>query len=598
VREAVRLIVEKNLYGLDLDERAGQLAYFAVMMKARQYDRRFFSRDVQPNIGHFQGLSCRAEDFSDPALQSLAKAFENADEYGSLLEIHDIDIEAAANAVDAYTDDFLVGLDAREKLLRMVQLARMLSMKYDVVVTNPPYMGSSGMCNNLLSYVKEKYPNGKDDLFSCFIERTISWVKEYGFSGLMTSYTWMFLTGASNLRKYLLRNTAIQTLIQPEYHAFFQDANVPICAFVLRMEDIDYNGAYIRLNNFYGAEIQSEKALEAIQNPNCEWLYNITRDMFKKIPDMPIAYWIPEKTIDLFVTSPLMSSAADMKQGLITGSNDRFFRFWFECEKYSIANCQAENKRWFFYHKGGEYKKWYGNIFLVVNWENNGSEIINFRDEKGKQRSRPQNIQYYFREGFTWTALTVADFNVRYMPNNAIFDAKGSSGFPKNKDYLHYIMALCNSKVAMEFLSFLAPTMDYSAGSIGKIPFIFDFTKENEVKSIVKRCIDISRADWDSFETSWDFKKHPLIPKRSTSPQNSPLTTDHSPLKIEFALFCVDSLAEDLVRDPTEVYDLLTKESDIMHSYIFACYDSLHSQGKEYIVEDLKDVLRERGLLD
>ena len=237
----------------------------------------------------------------------------------------------------------------------------------------------------------------------------------------------------------------------------------------------------------------------------------MAHNKIKKIPVLPVAYWIQIKTIDLFVNTPLMSTIADMKQGLITGDNDRFLRFWYECDQRKITTSTQNPQKWFFYHKGGEYRKWYGNISLVVNWENKGAEIINFRDAKGKQRSRPQNVQYYFKEGFTWTALTVADFNVRYMPSDAIFDAKGSSGFVKDKDYLYYVMALCNSKVAMEFLSFLAPTMDYSAGSVGKVPIIIADTKISETTTLVKECISSSKDDWNSFETSWDFKRHPLV---------------------------------------------------------------------------------------
>ena len=531
-REAAVKIVEDNLWGLDIDERAAQMSYFAVMMKARQYDRRFFSRKVQPHVYaieesngitsapmHDMGINLTQEEYTEAVKQAmrLVEEMHDAKEYGSIIHVTPCDWNLLRRFAVPREEGGQLHLDihgeieASARLQVLINVGESLSQKYHVVVTNPPYMGSAGMSEKLLDFVKKNYPNGKDDLFSCFIEKIIPWIHKNGFCGLMTSYTWMFLTGASKLRDFVLNKAAIQSLIQPEYHAFFQDANVPICTFVLRAENMNYTGSYIRLNNFYGADIQEIKALEAIDNPACEWRYSIARDMFKKIPGLPFAYWIPKKTIDLFVNTPLMSTIADMKQGLITGDNDRFLRFWHECDLRKISVNAQKPSKWFFYHKGGEYRKWYGNISLVVNWENAGDEIINFRDAKGKQRSRPQNVQYYFKDGFTWTALTVADFNVRYMPSNAIFDAKGSSGFVKDKKYLLYIIALCNSKVAMEFLSFLAPTMDYSAGSIGKVPVIIDDTKNLEISALVKECINISSRDWNAFETSWDFNEHPFI---------------------------------------------------------------------------------------
>ena len=549
-REAVASIVSKNLWGLDIDDRASQLAYFSVMMKARQYDRRWFSRHIEPNVFAIQDAPAwtayehalretfaRHNTLAAEACIATAKklfdCFADAKEYGSILQpeltLDDLtflsngldDLVRSADLLDMAQQANVWSLvEAMKPLLRQAQA---LVQKYHVVVTNPPYMGANGMSESLSTFVKKYYPIGKDDLFSCFIERIIPWLNFGGYCGLMTSYTWMFLTGAVGLRDYILSNTHINSLIQPEYHAFFQDANVPICTFVLGKLKLDYSGQYIRLNDFYGSEIQEKKALEAMHNPACLWRYKIQQRMFAKIPGKPLAYWLPQKSIDLFVTNPLLSSIADMKQGLITGDNDHFLRSWFECPKDNITTTLGDKKKWFFYHKGGEYRKWYGNIGLVVNWENDGSEIINFRDERGKQRSRPQNIQYYFKEGFTWTALTVADFNVRYMPEGAIFDAKGSSGFALDVAQLKYLIGLCNSKVAMEFLAFLAPTMDYSAGAVGKIPIIVE--KLESVSVFVEKSISLSRSDWDSFETSWDFLRHPLIEYKQVEERESATTT-------------------------------------------------------------------------
>ena len=348
------------------------------------------------------------------------------------------------------------------------------------------------------------------------MKKTIAMLKANRFTGLMTSYTWMFLTAFSKMRIEMLSENSLVTLVQPEYHAFFKEAFVPICTFVLTNCCMNYAGKYIQLAKFTGAEEQEKRTLDAIMSSSCDYKFAVKQSLFYQIPDMPIAYWLKPSTAELFINGSLLSKYADLRQGLITGDNDRFLRFWSECDARKISTLNDRNKKWFFYHKGGEYRKWYGNMTLVVNWENDGFEIVNFRDDKGKQRSRPQNIRYYLQEGFTWTALTVADFNVRYMPEGGIFDAKGSSGFCNEKDNLKYIIGLCNSKVSMEFLSFLAPTMDYSAGAVGKVPTIICEEKKAEISNVVTTNIEISKADWDSFETSWDFQHHPLIRKVPT----------------------------------------------------------------------------------
>jgi len=332
-----------------------------------------------------------------------------------------------------------------------------------------------------------------------------------GISGLMTSYTWMFLTSFEKFRTNLLEKADIVSLVQPEYHSFFESANVPICAFVVRKDSINANGTYIKLEQFYGADKQAEYFLRAVENETCEYKYYANSSEFKDIPGTPIAYWLSTNTINMFNSDELMGVYADLKQGLITGDNDRFLRLWQECDKTKITTDKTILKKWFFFHKGGEYRKWYGNLFLVVNWENDGKEIVNFKDERGKQKSRPQNVGYYLKEGFTWTSLTVADFNVRYMPEGGVFAAKGSAGFCKDMSNNRYMIGLCNSKPIMVFLSFLSPTMDYNNGAVAKVPTMIDESQKNTITNIVGENIDLSKKEWDSFETSWDFKKHPLI---------------------------------------------------------------------------------------
>ena len=521
-REAVASIVENNLYGLDIDDRAAQLAYFAVMMKARQYDRRFFSRDIQPHVyaiaesNHVDSFAleyfCDDDAKLKKAMDTIIKELHDAKEYGSILTVTSQDWSALYDRFAEITEDINMSREtALRELLPLAQVAEALAQKYDTVVTNPPYMADSGMSPHLLNYVKDNFKNYRNDLYSCFMKKTIAMLKANRFTGLMTSYTWMFLTAFSKMRIEMLSENSLVTLVQPEYHAFFKEAFVPICTFVLTNRCMNYAGKYIQLAKFTGAEEQEKRTLDAIMSSSCDYKFTVKQSLFYQIPDMPIAYWLKPSTAELFISGSLLSKYADLRQGLITGDNDRFLRFWSECDARKISTLNDRNKKWFFYHKGGEYRKWYGNMTLVVNWENDGFEIVNFRDDKGKQRSRPQNIRYYLQEGFTWTALTVADFNVRYMPEGGIFDAKGSSGFCNEKDNLKYIIGLCNSKVSMEFLSFLAPTMDYSAGAVGKVPTIICEEKKAEISNVVTTNIEISKSDWDSYEISWDFQHHPLL---------------------------------------------------------------------------------------
>lgn len=521
-REAVASIVENNLYGLDIDDRAAQLAYFAVMMKARQYDRRFFSRDIQPHVyaiaesNHVDKFAvdyfCNGDAKLKKAMDTIISELHDAKEYGSILTVTPQDWSALYDRFAEITEDINMSREtALRELLPLAQVAEALAQKYDTVVTNPPYMADSGMSPHLLNYVKDNFKNYRNDLYSCFMKKTIAMLKANRFTGLMTSYTWMFLTAFSKMRIEMLSENSLVTLVQPEYHAFFKEAFVPICTFVLTNRCMNYAGKYIQLAKFTGAEEQEKRTLDAIMSSSCDYKFTVKQSLFYQIPDMPIAYWLKPSTAELFINGSLLSKYADLRQGLITGDNDRFLRFWSECDARKISTLNDRNKKWFFYHKGGEYRKWYGNMTLVVNWENDGFEIVNFRDDKGKQRSRPQNIRYYLQEGFTWTALTVADFNVRYMPEGGIFDAKGSSGFCNEKDNLKYIIGLCNSKVSMEFLSFLAPTMDYSAGAVGKVPTIICEEKKAEISNVVTTNIEISKSDWDSYEISWDFQHHPLL---------------------------------------------------------------------------------------
>jgi hypothetical protein len=481
-RDAAASIVKNNLYGLDIDERAAQLAYFSIMMKARQYDRRFFSRGIQPNIYSIRESNDLEKDCIDYftngredlriEIKKLIDELHDAKEYGSILDINEIDfslLQSRFEEIKNESNPTIYSYQAIDTLLPFVRVAQIMSQKYQVVVTNPPYMNSTYMPDKLRSFVQERYSDYKSDLFAAFLSKILNWCEINGHIGVLTPYVWMFILSYENLRNEILSLAAITSMVQLEYNAF-EGATVPVCCFTMRRNNTEETGEYIRLSEFKGIDVQQPKTMEAINNPHCGYRYTTNPLNYSKIPGHCIAYWLSDDAVKLYDKGKLLSTYIDLKQGLITGDNNRFLRFWQECDSNKITTDVDHPKKWFFYHKGGEYRKWYGNINLVVNWENNGNEIINFKDEKGKQKSRPQNIRYYLKEGFTWTALTIADFNVRYMPSGCIFDAKGSSGFIKGNLNIKYFMGLCNSKVAMEFLSFLAPTMDYNAGAVGKLP--------------------------------------------------------------------------------------------------------------------------------
>ena len=522
-RDAASSIVKYNLFGLDIDERATQLAYFSIMMKARQYDRRFFTRDIQPNVYSIVESNNIDKDlinyFIDgredlkSALHTILKEMKDAREFGAILNISEVNFEALNDRIDEIENEKELSFfryQVHDVLIPLINVAEIMSKKYHVVVTNPPYMNSTYMPEKLRAFIQENYADYKSDLFSVFIAKILSWCRKDGQIGLLTPYVWMFILSYEKLRVKILHQASITSMVQLEYNAF-EGATVPVCGFTLHNSNTGEPGEYIRLSDFKGIDVQEPKTLEAIKNPECGYRYTTYQLNYQKIPGRCIAYWLSDEAVSLFEKGILLSEYADLKQGLITGDNNRFLRFWQECDSRKISVGGDRTKKWYFYHKGGEYRKWYGNINLVVNWENNGEEIINFRDDKGKQKSRPQNVKYYLREGFTWTALTIADFNVRYMPSGCIFDAKGSSGFINKDVDVRYFIGLCNSKVAMEFLSFLAPTMDYNAGAVGKLPVLIDDEKKSEIISLVDECISISREDWDAFEISWDYKKSPLI---------------------------------------------------------------------------------------
>lgn len=501
-RDAAKSILRNNLYGLDIDRRAYQLAYFAVMMKARQYNRRICSPENQPNLANFADVMGADTDMLSGSIRRFAEQFAFADTYGSLMTV------TAPADIDTAFSDFMptFGLNMRQFDM-MMKIYTILVQKYDVVCTNPPYMGGSGMNAKLSDFVKNNFADYKSDLFSAFMVKIFDWCKPNGQIGLVTPYVWMFIQSYEKLRQLVYASTSITSMIQLEYNAF-ESACVPVATFTLCKSEIKTSGEYIKLSDFKGIENQEPKTLEAINNSKCGYRYTAKQENFSKIPGMPVAYWVSEAVNRCFEKGLKFDEFASPKQGIKTADKDRFLRFWHEInyERSSIFDSNID--KWFPCNKGGAFRKWYGNNEYVVNWENDGYEICNFKDENGKMKSRPQNLPYMLKEGLTYTNISSSTFGVRYSPPGFIYDAAGSLIYVENKK-MYYALGLLASNIVLVFTRILSPTMSFEVGQIASIPVYYK--PNSTIDSLVKENIELSKKDWDSFETSWDFEGHPLV---------------------------------------------------------------------------------------
>lgn len=515
-RDAAQCILEHNLFGLDIDDRAAQLAYFAVMMKARQYDRRIFSRGIQPHvyaIAESNGIDAYTRDYfmnNDPklksALDSIIHDLRDAKEYGSILTVAPVDFAPLYARMDEVQNDIsLYRESALNTILPLIRVAEALAQQYDVVVTNPPYMGSGNMDARLSDFVKKYYPDSKSDLFAVFIERCGQMTSKNCYQAMITQHAWMFLSSFEKLRtKLLLKDTVNMAHLGPRAFEEIGGEVVQTTSFVLRNSHItDYKGTYCRLIEPTTQQGKEEMFLAG------ENRYNAQQSNFSKIPGSPVAYWVSEKIFNIFENYTCLESYAVPRQGLITGDNERFLRMWFEVSQVNTAFERNTAMKWMPINKGGEFRRWYGNQEYVVNWDNEGYEIINFKDEKGKLRSRPQNIAFNFRESVSWSLVTSGGFSARYYPNTFMFNVAGISCFPQK--HLNYILGLLNTPIVSSITQILNPTINMNAGDVAKVPIIISDEKEPTIQILVETVKNSSKHDWDSYETSWDFKRHPLV---------------------------------------------------------------------------------------
>ncbi len=525
-RDAAQSILQNNLYGLDIDDRASQLAYFAVMMKARQYDRRIFFRGIQPHvyaIVESNGLDNITIDYftnNDPKLKkvfgTLVNELRNAKEYGAILNILPVDFTVLYDRVEEVREDIsLYRENVLNTILPLIRITEVMTLKYDVVVTNPPYLGSSRFSPLLDKYVKENYADVKNDLSMVMYKSAIcNFAKKEGYIAFITTSSWMFLSSFEKLRSYLNSNVSLYSLVDFGTELF--DGKVghnPIVSWITRRVCLDYKMTAIRLVDYCYSR-RDEKEPEFFNPKN---RYTALQSNFSKIPGSPVAYWAGKFIMDDFEKGESLSKIASPRVGLQTGENDRFVRLWHEVgspktffKAATKEEAQYTHRKWFPYNKGGDFRKWYGNNEYVVNWENDGFEIRHFTDQHGKLRSRPQNTDTYFRESITWSKISSGTITFRYKPFGHIYDVAGTSIFAEH-NMLLYLLAFCNSKVAMEIAKILSPTINYEVGHIASFPIIFSDGNSQYIVSVSTKLILSSRNDWDSHETSWDFQRHPLI---------------------------------------------------------------------------------------
>lgn len=561
-RDAVQSILENNIYGLDIDKRAYQLAYFALMMKAREYYKRIFSKKLELNICYTRESKDINKEIIDfisngnnkikDELDLIYNSFLDAKEYGSLIEAPKIDYNEIKNRLleientDFYNlFDELKKEEIKNKFYYVIKTSEILSKKYEVVATNPPYMGSSIMDSKLSKYTKKNYPDSKMDMFAVFIEKCNNLTKKNCYISMITMQSWMFLSSFETLRKNILEKTTIKSLLQlgygvigiafgtsafslkksfPDekegyYFRMFdkiaQNIQTDDCAILFRISKNTTNFKYkfdeYSSENTISEDIKSNEKGNLIK-------FQINQKNFEKIPGMPIGYWTSENLLKDFEKGIKTSELIEPKQGLATADNDRFLRQWYEVEEKkisyntkSITETENNEYKWYPYNKGGERRQWYGNYDYVVNWENNGNEIRNFKDSNGKLRSRPQNTEYYFKEAITWSLITSGGFSIRYRESGSIHDVTGMEAFSKDSLRLKFILGLMSTKISNYIFNILNSTMALQVGDFNNFPVIENEQIKPKVISIVDDCIKISKYDWNTFETAWDFKASPLV---------------------------------------------------------------------------------------
>src|SRR5690554_2827173 len=529
-RDVPKLILEKNLFGLDICPRAAQLTSFALMMKGRADDRRLFDGDINLNVMVLQdapaidlatlsaGITLVDYDVSPDDITALQELFAHAATFGSLIQVPDAiaqKLPNLRNLVDAPNPQVLA-VEPLKRLSVLVRQAEMLAAQYDAVVANPPYMGGKYLVPILKKYLEKHYTDYRKDLFAAFIDRDLAFSKDHGHLGFMSPFVWMFISSYEDLRKRLISEETITSLIQLEYSGF-DGATVPICTFTLQKGFISkQKGSYIRLSDFRGPKNQAPKTLEAIHDHSCGWFFEIDQDEFKKIPGSPVAYWVSD-IVPAFESEPALSSLMTLKAGMSTGNNDLFQRYWHEISygKLTFSYPDQPNK-WVPCNSGGRFRKWFGNNRTVVNWEDSGTAMRTYRNAAGKIGSAIRNEDYYFLPGITWTKISSGRFTARWMDEGFVFDDTGRSGFVINNSVRREnILAAILSNFSHAAFGVLTPTLSVTSGELSKIPV--PCINDNEIRDHAEKSIELSRWDWNLYERSWDFSCAAILENKSAT---------------------------------------------------------------------------------
>ncbi|WP_284450083.1 BREX-1 system adenine-specific DNA-methyltransferase PglX [Spongiibacter tropicus] len=564
-RDIPQLILEHNLFGLDIDDRAGQLAGFALMMLAREDDRRIFSRNIRLNVlslqesanvnlpflwkslnltgewqsGTSQGLfeeeqhdlSSFAADSRYQLLQRTLEGFKQAKTFGSLIDVPHEDYEDLkelfATLCELERDGDSMQKAAASQLLPYVHQSTLLSKKYDNVVANPPYMGHKYHVPQLKNFIKSHFSTVKADLYSVCIQRYAQFCCDLGSVALMTPFTWMFLKSFEQLRSDIVNNGTLTSLVHPEYHAIWSSAAVPICAFSFSVFHVSsYTGRYVGLTKFYGEEIQSLKLLEAINNPMCGWMYESKPDEFNQIPGSPIAYWVSNGIKKLFENNLKLGDVYDSAPGMLTTDNERFLRYWWEVSINEICvdaedsqEAVRSGRRWFPHNKGGAFRRWYGNQEYIVDWQDDGKRIKDVVIQKypylnGNPNFVVHDDGYYFREAISWSEITSSITSFRYYPKGFTFNYKGMCGFSRNGESIKKLISLCNSSLVTYLCKIINPSLSFGIGNFNNLPFLS--VKTDNVEELVDELIAIHKEDYDCFEISLNFRGSPFFQFRSS----------------------------------------------------------------------------------
>jgi len=520
--EIPSLILENNLYGFEIDKRASDLASFALVMKCREKNSRFFIKIIQPNIHLISNLV-----FSDGELREYFNEvnlkdhkstietqlvdFKNAETFGSLIRGKIFDVE---NLI--FTSKNLFTYTIGKKISELLNISNCLARKYNVVVANPPYLTWKYMPPILKTFISSNYEDFKADLYSCFISRLIEMTEKGGMIGVVSPYLWMFLSSYKKTRELILNNCTINSLVQLEYNAF-GPACIPVCCFTLINQASDEDGIFIRLSEFKGEDSQAPKTLDAIKTQACHYRFQAKTSDFKKLPDYPIGYWLPIEVINTFSHFESIDTYADIRQGLSTADNSTFIRYWWEVSFDEIYfGCKnrehslKDSRKWYPHNKGGEFRRWYGNQLYIINWKNDGVELFSRRP-----KSVIRSPDFYFKSSVSWADVTSNVNSFRFYPDGFIFDTAVNCTFPKKGVSHQQILSLANSVYCKKIIPLLNPSMHFSAGYFSLIPSAF--LPEEKAVPLINEMIDIARNDWSSQEFSWDFLCHPFLGVKETA---------------------------------------------------------------------------------